>query len=72
MRKKLVFSGLAAGLVMSVGLVGTVDAGKYNPNACEGRNKAHAAVIEAQGLERHLTLPVHQVFMNNLLAGCNG
>ena len=72
MRKKLIVGGITAGLALSTALVGTVDAGNYNPNACEGRNKAHAAVIEAQGLERHLTLQVHQVFMTNLLAECDG
>jgi hypothetical protein len=68
MRKLVVATALAAGVIL--GAAGTVDAGPGGGNSCAALNEAHITIIDAQGLDRHLTLGVHTQAFVKLLAQC--
>jgi hypothetical protein len=73
MKKRIAATFLAAGMGV-VALASPASAGNGpNARACDGLTNAHNTMIEAQGLDRHLGLQVHQVFSTKLLpSACAG
>ncbi len=70
MKKFIAGAAISTGLVLATAASASADGhnGRYNENACEGRNKAHMMLIDKQ--PDHLQRNSHEVFMTNVLAGC--
>ena len=71
--KKRAAATIVAAAMAIVAIASPAGAGNGpNARACDGLTNAHNAIISGQGLERHLELQVHQVFLKQLPNACGG